>query len=43
MDTLFREGCDISSMILYHSGKELVHGRFGRHDLGGNSKSNGER
>jgi Xaa-Pro aminopeptidase len=26
MDTLFREGCDISSMILYHAGKELVHG-----------------
>ena len=26
MDTLFREGCDISSMILYHSGKELIHG-----------------
>jgi Xaa-Pro aminopeptidase len=26
MDTLFREGCDISSMILYHSGKELFHG-----------------
>lgn len=26
MDTLFREGCDISSMILYHAGKELIHG-----------------
>jgi Xaa-Pro aminopeptidase len=29
MDALFREGCDISSMILYHSGPELVHGGFG--------------
>lgn len=29
MDTLFREGCDIGSMILYHSGKEIVHGGFG--------------
>lgn len=26
MDTLFREGCDISSMILFHIGKELIHG-----------------
>ena len=26
MDTLFREGCDINSMILYHAGKELFHG-----------------
>lgn len=29
MDTLFREGCDISSMILYHSGKEVMHGGQG--------------
>jgi len=28
MDTLFREGCDISSMILYHAGKEITHGGY---------------
>jgi len=26
MDTLFREGCDISAMILFHIGKEMIHG-----------------
>jgi len=26
MDTLFREGCDINSMILFHIGRELIHG-----------------
>jgi len=29
MDTLFREGCDISSMILYLSGKDVMHGGEG--------------
>ncbi|MFC1867988.1 M24 family metallopeptidase [Thermodesulfobacteriota bacterium] len=33
MDTLFREGCEPGSMILYHSGKEVIHGGQGVHKL----------
>jgi Xaa-Pro dipeptidase len=29
METLFKEGCDIASMILYHTGKDIIHGGFG--------------
>jgi Xaa-Pro dipeptidase len=29
MDTLLREGCDISPMVLYDTGKNVVHGSFG--------------